>query len=164
MLALLTLISLAAVACVEGGSPNEGEVGEVPFAVGESVEECIVVNPIESEARYDDLEYAIQACAADTPGCGDSAECMDGDTCNVAELMSLEAAICIADFLGVEAGLRGRSGRLLYQPDIQRLVWVVESVLSDNGSDGARARALLLDAITGDVVSDLFLVTVPSVD
>ena len=82
-----------------------------------------------------------------------AAECRagNGTGCD-GELISLEAARCIAQNERFEPGLDPWTLGLTYHHSYHRLVWGIENLLVDNGAADYSGQSLTVDALTGRVL------------
>lgn len=75
-----------------------------------------------------------------------------GTGCDASRFISKNAASCIAERSGFEAGLEPWSVALVYHHGHERVVWNVMNVTNDAGAEGFSGAALALDATDGVVL------------
>jgi hypothetical protein len=82
-----------------------------------------------------------------------AAECKaeGGADCEAA-FISKEAARCIAQQAGLEPGLEAWTIAMTYHHSYHRVVWGVENLLEDHGSDGYSGKSVTVDAVSGSVL------------
>jgi hypothetical protein len=75
-----------------------------------------------------------------------------GTGCDASRFLSKEAALCLAQSNGLEAGLGPWSVALVYHHGHERVVWNVMNVTNDDGAAGYSGGNLTLDATDGAVL------------
>jgi hypothetical protein len=76
-----------------------------------------------------------------------------GTGCDAARFISREAASCLAELSGFEAGIQPWSIALVYHHSHGRVVWNVMNVVNDDGAEGYSGGTLTLDAMDGRILS-----------
>ena len=143
-------------ACSGGEAKQAEALGTSREFVSTETSACIADHP--SEQPFD-----VGEASATSGGTGSTvesptveslaAECREasGTGCD-GDLISKEAARCIAQNEHFEAGLDAWSIGLAYLHSYHRLAWGVDNLLVDHGADGYSGQSLTLDALSGRVL------------
>jgi hypothetical protein len=125
-----------ALACIDGNPPGD------PFDVGD------VVVPDQAPGSTGPAPEPPSAAtiASDCVASG-------GTGCDPSRFISKEAASCLAELNGFEAGLEPWSIALVYHHRHDRVVWNVTNVVDDGGAEGYAGGLLTLDATDGAVLA-----------
>ena len=133
------VLALAAAIGLAGCGDDDGD----PATAAECIAEYSVAG------GYD---HASDNGGADVPELVAAEAADDDHAFDIADLITREAAICVAELQGLAPGLEEWRASLVYHYTHQRPIWNVENVLeyvsdSDQSGDG-----LAIDALTGEVL------------
>lgn len=137
----------------------------------DSVAICRAEHPLTQEASSDWVVTNVaERCEADSGECkAREARCMgvtscevfdvpctgaaEDRACDVQQLMSAEAAKCVAQAQGLELGLDGLHARIDYDDKCRRVVWIVQNTLWEDTGFGRRwsGDELSIDAVDGAI-------------
>ena len=74
-----------------------------------------------------------------------------GTVCDGSQIMTHEAAVCLARAEGLDQGLEGYAAGIVYSKKELRIVWIVENTTARN-SERASGSSMTLDAVTAEVL------------
>jgi hypothetical protein len=136
-------------------------VGCAAEADGDGGRDCISEHPPESPLDVGDVDVASPAPGSTAPESAAptaltiAAECVmnDGSGCDASRFISRDAASCLAELNGLEAGLEPWRVALVYHHGHDRVVWNVMNRLNDRGREGYSGGVLTLDATDGHMIA-----------
>jgi hypothetical protein len=149
------LLVMPVLACSSGS--GAGETGNLPSSA--SAESCKAeYAPEKGYAWEDDLTTTTAPPDAAPPSVMAAperaeSECLGAgnpaSTCDAELLMTREAALCIAESLGLSEGIGPWKAGLTYHFGDERIVWNVHSTLVDDGVGSQSGDFVTVDAIDG---------------
>ena len=124
---------------------------------------CIAEHPRGTDPIADPSSVmdVLTNCSGDSGGCTASTACTGSAAdrvCDASQLITPEAAICIAQGHGLPPGLSSPRAGLVYHHKHRRIVWTVTVVLSRSAPDASPSSfreeglAWAVDAITGAIL------------
>jgi hypothetical protein len=132
----------------------------------EEADPCVKAHPrgMEPISSNDALVQALSECSGDSGECRASTACQGAAAdrvCEIAPLISAEAARCVAQGNGLEMGIDRVRVSLVYNYVYRRITWNVNNVTYDAsvgapppGSNGQRGgQSFLIDAISAKMLA-----------
>jgi len=178
----LSLIAFALLGCsAEADGDGDGAMDDavlddavVPgvdgaMAVNDAARACIADNPPAEPFDLGDVVVPSRAPGSTGPvaepptAATIASECVasGGSGCDATRFISREAASCLAELDGFEAGLEPWGIALVYHHRQDRVVWNVRNVTSDRGAAGSSGGALTIDATDGLILERLGWAVIP---
>ena len=148
---------LSLIACVACGSTDD-DAGETN--AGSTVASCKQkYSPAAGYGWEDDLRIATSppgdAAPPPAPDPLDEtiAECQAAgeppSVCDASAVMTHDAAICVAELLGLAPGIAGLKAGIVFHHTERRIVWNVQNTLYSEPGGSEGGESLRIDAITG---------------